>query len=268
MLFVDPVTLGGKQRHSRRLQPAPAHLQLHQRAGLGLPPAQPEERPSEEALRRPQVRREENRRGSLWLVNPRSGQGARGRWWEVERRGCDWQWEKEGVVAAPPPSWELSMAAADWRLYTTWNMRARDLPEAPATEDRLCVRAYRRISVRMHVWDVRQVDGSLSERMAEAATPPIRWFTINGLICCWFWKHVLSLLIPVKLSWFCSCSLSFATVKFLLFLYSVLMLNCLRWLRVKRSNQAHLFCHCFYVFTKKKETSICVVYQHLMPGVS
>lgn len=139
MLFVDPVTLGGKQRHSRRLQPAPAHLQLHQRAGLGLPPAQPEERPSEEALRRPQVRREENRRGSLWLVNPRSGQGARGRWWEVERRGCDWQWEKEGVVAAPPPSWELSMAAADWRLYTTWNMRARDLPEAPATEDRLCV---------------------------------------------------------------------------------------------------------------------------------
>lgn len=139
MLFVNPVTLGGKQRHSRRLQPAPAHLQLHQRAGLGLPPAQPEERPSEEALRRPQVRREENRRGSLWLVNPRSGQGARGRWWEVERRGCDWQWEKEGVVAAPPPSWELSMAAADWRLYTTWNMRARDLPEAPATKDRLCV---------------------------------------------------------------------------------------------------------------------------------
>lgn len=132
----------------------------------------------------------------------------------------------------------------------------------------VCVRAYRRISVRMHVWDVRQVDGSLSERMAEAATPPIRWFTINGLICCWFWKHVLSLLIPVKLSWFCSCSLSFATVKFLLFLYSVLMLNCLRWLRVKRSSQAHLFCHCFYVFTKKKETSICVVYQHLMPGVS
>lgn len=42
-------------------------------------------------------------------------------------------------MAAPPPSWELSMAAADWRLYTTWNMRARDLPEAPATEDRLCV---------------------------------------------------------------------------------------------------------------------------------
>lgn len=45
-LCCPPVTVGSKQRHSRRLQPAAAHLQLHQRAGLRLPPAQPEERPT------------------------------------------------------------------------------------------------------------------------------------------------------------------------------------------------------------------------------
>lgn len=126
----------------------------------------------------------------------------------------------------------------------------------------VCVRAYRRISVRMHAWDVRQVDGSLSERIAEAATPPSDdllstvWFVAGfGNAFSVFWS---------LLNWAGFAAVhSFATVGFLWFLYSVLMLNCLRrrrWLRVKRSSQAHLLCHCFYAFTKKKETSICVVY--------
>lgn len=42
-----------------------------------------------------------------------------------------------GGRSSRPPSWDLSTAAADWRPYTTWNARARDLPEAPAAEDRL-----------------------------------------------------------------------------------------------------------------------------------
>ncbi len=95
LLFVPPVTVGGKQRHSRRLQPTAPHLQLHQRAGLRLPPAQPEERPTAEALRRPQVRREEDRGGGLRPVNPRAGQGARVWRGQVELTGGDWMWETE-----------------------------------------------------------------------------------------------------------------------------------------------------------------------------
>ncbi|XP_046902738.1 translin isoform X2 [Hypomesus transpacificus] len=37
------ISSGGEQRDCRRLHPATPHLQLHQRAGLRLPPAQPEE---------------------------------------------------------------------------------------------------------------------------------------------------------------------------------------------------------------------------------
>lgn len=63
--FFPPVPVGGQQRDSGGLQPADPHIELHQRAGLGIPPAQPEERPFAEALRRPQVRREEDRGGCL-----------------------------------------------------------------------------------------------------------------------------------------------------------------------------------------------------------
>ncbi|KAJ8388391.1 hypothetical protein AAFF_G00134170 [Aldrovandia affinis] len=61
---------------ARGLLPPPAHLHLHQRAGLGLPPAQPQERPAAQALRRTQVRRQEDRGGGLRPVDPRPGQGA------------------------------------------------------------------------------------------------------------------------------------------------------------------------------------------------
>lgn len=88
LLFVPPVAVGGKQRHSRRLHPAAPHLQLHQRAGLWLPPAQPEEWPAAEALRRPQVRREEDRGGGLRPLHPRAGQGGRDCRGQVERGGC------------------------------------------------------------------------------------------------------------------------------------------------------------------------------------
>lgn len=87
-----PGSAGGEQRHSRGLQPTDPHLQLHQRAGLGLPPAQPEERPAAEALRRPQVRREENRGGGLRPVDPRAGQGARVRRGQVGMCAGDWLW--------------------------------------------------------------------------------------------------------------------------------------------------------------------------------
>ena len=60
LCFSVPVAAGGEQRDGGRLQPAAPHLKLHQRAGLGLPPAEPEERPAAQALRRPQVRREED----------------------------------------------------------------------------------------------------------------------------------------------------------------------------------------------------------------
>lgn len=74
-----PVPVGGEQRDGGRLQPSHPHLKLHQRAGLGIPPAQPEERPPAQALRRPQVRREEDRGGGLRPVHPRAGQGG-GAW--------------------------------------------------------------------------------------------------------------------------------------------------------------------------------------------
>ncbi|XP_036401544.1 translin isoform X2 [Megalops cyprinoides] len=49
------IQAGGEQRDGGRLRPALAYLHLHQRAGLGLPPAQPQERPAPQALRRTQV---------------------------------------------------------------------------------------------------------------------------------------------------------------------------------------------------------------------
>lgn len=94
LVLLPPVTVGSKQRHSRRLHPAAAHLQLHQRAGLWLPPAQPEERPAAETLRRPQVRREEDRGGGVRPVHPRAHQGGRDRRGQVELQGGDdglWQ---------------------------------------------------------------------------------------------------------------------------------------------------------------------------------
>ncbi|XP_075385998.1 translin isoform X2 [Tenrec ecaudatus] len=48
-----------------RLLPAPAHLNLHQRAGFWVSPSQPEERLIEEALRWLEIRCEESRRGGL-----------------------------------------------------------------------------------------------------------------------------------------------------------------------------------------------------------
>lgn len=128
LLCLPPVTVGGKQRHSRRLHPTAAHLQLHQRAGLRLPPAQPEERPPEKALRRPQVRREEDRGGGLRPVHPRADQGARVRRGQVELRCGDGLWETE-------EGWDLYTAAAP---YPTWAARPRGVPEAPTAEDRLC----------------------------------------------------------------------------------------------------------------------------------
>ncbi|XP_044221537.1 translin isoform X2 [Thunnus albacares] len=89
------ITAGGKQRDSRRLQPTAPHLQLHQRAGLGFPTAQPEERPAAEALRWPQVRREEDRGGGVRPVHPRLGQGYGDRRGQVELGGGDWPWETE-----------------------------------------------------------------------------------------------------------------------------------------------------------------------------
>lgn len=74
---LSTVAASGEQRHGRGLHPPAADLQLHQRAGLGLPPAQPEERPPAEALRRPQVRRQEDRGGGLRPLHPRADQGAR-----------------------------------------------------------------------------------------------------------------------------------------------------------------------------------------------
>ncbi|XP_046939785.1 translin isoform X2 [Lynx rufus] len=44
-----------QQRDRWRLLPAAPHLHLHQRAGFGLPPSQPEKRLPEEALRRLEV---------------------------------------------------------------------------------------------------------------------------------------------------------------------------------------------------------------------
>lgn len=101
MLLCPPtVTAGGKQRDSGRLHPAAPHLQLHQRARLGFPTAQPEERPAAETLRRPQVRREEDRGGGVRPVHPRPGQGVGGWRGQVELGGGDWPWEtEEGAVA-------------------------------------------------------------------------------------------------------------------------------------------------------------------------
>ncbi|XP_011995877.1 translin isoform X3 [Ovis aries] len=64
-----------QQRDRRRLLPAPAHLHLHQRAGFRLPPPQPQKRFPEEALRWPEVRREESGGGSLRPLHPGFQQG-------------------------------------------------------------------------------------------------------------------------------------------------------------------------------------------------
>lgn len=104
-LCLPPVPVSGEQCHSWRLQPATPHLQLHQRARLRLPPAQPEERPSAEALRWPQVRREEDRGGGVRPVHPRPGEGAR--------------------------VWDGQVEAERWRTE-----RSRDLPEDPSAENR------------------------------------------------------------------------------------------------------------------------------------
>lgn len=138
MLFVPPVTAGGKQRHSRRLQPAATHLQLHQRTGLRLPFAQPEKWPTAKALRWSQVWCEENRGGGVWPVHPWSGQGVRVCRGQVEVGGDDLLWEMEEDAEATP-GWDLCTAAADQRPYPTWKARPRDLLEAPAAQDRLCV---------------------------------------------------------------------------------------------------------------------------------
>lgn len=99
-----PVPVGGQQRDGGRLQPSHPHLKLHQRAGLGIPPAQPEERPAAQALRRPQVRREEDRGGGLRPVHPRAGQGG-GAWVGkvVPESHFDWLWETEQVARSPHP---------------------------------------------------------------------------------------------------------------------------------------------------------------------
>ena len=64
-----------QQRDRRGLLAAPAHLHLHQRAGLRLPPPQPQKRLPEEALRRPEVRREEGGGGGLRPLHPGLQQG-------------------------------------------------------------------------------------------------------------------------------------------------------------------------------------------------
>lgn len=125
---LSPVTVGSEQRDGRGLHPPAPNLQLHQRAGLRLPPAQPEERPLAEALRRPQVRREEDRGGGLRPLDPRAGQGARVvRRGQVEAADADWLWETE-------QGYDLSTAAAP---SSAWKSRPRDLSEAPAAEDTL-----------------------------------------------------------------------------------------------------------------------------------
>ncbi|XP_033900539.1 translin isoform X2 [Acipenser ruthenus] len=80
------IQTGCEQRHCGRLQPAPANLQLHQRAGLGLPSPEPEERPAAQALRRAQVRREEDRGGGVRSLHQGAGQGAGERRRGIETR--------------------------------------------------------------------------------------------------------------------------------------------------------------------------------------
>lgn len=74
-LFCPTVEVVCQQCDCRRLLPAPAHLHLHQRAGLRLPPPQPQKRFPEEALRWPEVWREESGGGSLRPLHPGFQQG-------------------------------------------------------------------------------------------------------------------------------------------------------------------------------------------------
>ncbi|XP_042192241.1 translin isoform X2 [Callorhinchus milii] len=73
------VETGAEQRDGWRLLPASSHLLLYQRARLRLSAAQPEERLAAQALRRPQVRREEDRGGGLRPVHPGARQSGQGR---------------------------------------------------------------------------------------------------------------------------------------------------------------------------------------------